>query len=472
MIETKAPDSTGRQVLALLLLATALSWLLLERSQVGGDQLNLLARGWFLAAEGQLIPYGNPGSGGGAAPGPATSVLVGLPLMLWRDARAPVVLILASHVVAFLLLDRVVRRCLGERARLLFAVLYGLSPTRLYFAGFLWNPGYLFLAGAVHAWTSFRQRHEARFFESFLHVLMLGIAAQLHASAVILCFASLALWLRGVVKVHWPGAVTGAAVAGLSLVPYFQAIRDDPTLLPGGVGFPCRGLLLVFPLLRGLLNWLRYASLSVSGEVTRFDFSAVLGGGVDSWLSPALKVVAQLAAVVTVAAALAASLRFYRALRQQGGLSRLAAGSSDRQWLETYVLWCFLAAFVTFCIAPTTPMWWQGVSVMHAAIIPLVLWLEGFSSGRWRWVPRRAGWAWGSFSVALIVSSAWGSPQFRCGGKHNVVLDLIGNPPMVDGLDLRERCRFAVDDPSGWWPDVLPRPAMRAVLPPAEGETR
>ena len=50
------------------------------RSQVGGDQLNLLARGWLLAARGQFIPYGNPLSTGGKAPGGITSLLVGLPL--------------------------------------------------------------------------------------------------------------------------------------------------------------------------------------------------------------------------------------------------------------------------------------------------------------------------------------------------------------------------------------------------------
>lgn len=429
--------------------------------------MNLLARGWFLAAEDRLIPYGNPGSGGGVAPGSATSVLVGLPLMLWRDARAPVALILVSHLLAFLLLDRVVRQCLGGRERLLFALLYGLSPTRLYFSGFLWNPSYLFLAGAVHAWTAFRQRHEARFFESFVHVLMLGIAAQLHASAVILGLASLALLLRGGMKVHWPGAVAGAAVAGLTLLPYLETIRQDPGLMPMGVGFPFRGLLLVFPLAHGLVNWLRYSSLSVSAEVTRFDFSGSLGQGVDAWLSPALAALALLGAAVTVAAALAAALWFYRRIRERRPLSRLSAGASDREWLEAYVLWCFLAAFVTFCIAPTTPMWWQGVSVMHAAVLPLALWGAELSAGRWQPVVRRAAWAWGVACVALVLATAWGSPQFRCGGRHNVVLDLASDHPMFEGLGLRQRCPFAVDAAGGWWPDVLPRAAPRVDQAPS-----
>lgn len=449
-------DQTGWQVFALFLLATGLSLVLLQRSQVGGDQLNLLARGWFLAAEGRLIPYGNPGSGGGAAPGPATSVLVGLPLMVWRDARAPVVLVLACHLLAFLLLDRVVRQTLSGRERLLFALLYGLSPTRIYFSGFLWNPSYLFLAGAVHVWTAWRQRREARFFESFLHVLMLGIAAQVHASAVILGLASLALFLRRGMKVHWPGAVAGGVAAVTTLVPYFEAIRQDSSLLPVGVGFPFRGLLYVFPLAHGLLNWLRYSSLSVSGEVTRFDVSGSLGPGVDAWLSPTLKALALLAGAVTFAVAVAAAVWFYRRMKARRPLARFSPEASGREWLERYVLWCFLAAFATFCLAPTTPMWWQGASVMHVTVLPLVFWGAELLGGRWRNTVRRTAWTWGVASVALVLVTAWASPQFRCGGRHNVVLDLAYDHPMFDGLGLRDRCWFEVNASGGWWPDVLP----------------
>src|SRR5260370_22888236 len=66
-----------------------LAALLVARSQVGGDQLNLLARGWLLAARRQMVWFGNPMSTGGKAPGGVTSLLVGLPLLLWRDHRAP-----------------------------------------------------------------------------------------------------------------------------------------------------------------------------------------------------------------------------------------------------------------------------------------------------------------------------------------------------------------------------------------------
>ena len=43
------------RVRAFFVLGLLISIWMVARSQVGGDQLNLLARGWFLADEGQWI---------------------------------------------------------------------------------------------------------------------------------------------------------------------------------------------------------------------------------------------------------------------------------------------------------------------------------------------------------------------------------------------------------------------------------
>src|SRR5262245_59545012 len=94
-----SPAAATRAVRALFAAGLAIAVLMLVRSQVGGDQLNLLARGWLLAAEGKWIAYGNPMSTGGKAPGGITSLLVGLPLLLWKDHRAASVLVLVSHVL-------------------------------------------------------------------------------------------------------------------------------------------------------------------------------------------------------------------------------------------------------------------------------------------------------------------------------------------------------------------------------------
>jgi hypothetical protein len=105
--------AASRRVWACFAAGLALSLAMVARSQVGGDQLNLLARGWMLAAEGRWISFGNPMSTGGKAPGGITSLLVGLPLMIWRDHRAPTLVILLFHVLAYGLLDRTLRPVLS-----------------------------------------------------------------------------------------------------------------------------------------------------------------------------------------------------------------------------------------------------------------------------------------------------------------------------------------------------------------------
>ena len=69
MSASRLSDREAARIVWILFVAGLLiAILMLIRSQVGGDQLNLLARGWLLAAEGKWISYGNPMSTGGKAP--------------------------------------------------------------------------------------------------------------------------------------------------------------------------------------------------------------------------------------------------------------------------------------------------------------------------------------------------------------------------------------------------------------------
>ena len=92
------PAAASRIVWALFAVGLLIALGMLARSQVGGDQLDLLARGWLLAVKGRWIAYGNPMSTGGKAPGAITSLLVALPLFLWRDHRAASAFVLVFHV--------------------------------------------------------------------------------------------------------------------------------------------------------------------------------------------------------------------------------------------------------------------------------------------------------------------------------------------------------------------------------------
>jgi hypothetical protein len=435
----------------------AISLLMVARGQVGGDQLNLLARGWRLAAHGDLVPHGNPLSNGGNEPGALTSLLMGLPLYVWMDNRAPALLLWITHLAAWLLLDRTLRRILSPQGRTLFCLFYWLNPWQLYYAGVLWNPGYLFLCGAVHLWSAWTQRDRARFGASFAHALVIGLAAQLHPSALILVFASAFLFWRRYLRVHWGGLLAGGALASITLLPWIAAVQADHSLLPGGKGFPFRGLVLVLPMLRGVLYWLRYSAFSVLSRMTHPDFTPALGAAADSVAAPIVNVAREALGLVGMALSALGAWRFIR--RRRVLVRPNGPAVSPRAWLKGYVLWAACGALVSFALSPTTIMGWQAFIVLHAAVLPPVLWLEA-----WLRTPRGRRWpaalvpAYAGLAVAILFAMAVASPDYRCRGRSNVNLTLLADHPMFHDLGISERCPFPVDPVGGWWPDALPRP--------------
>jgi hypothetical protein len=445
----------NRRILVYFLLGLALSVLLVARSQVGGDQLNLLARGWFLMAEGKWISYGNPMSSGGAAPGGITSLLVGLPLLGWQHHRAPNVLILLTHIAAWLLLDQTLKKVLSPRERVFLAVFYWLNPWRAYLSGFLWNPNYLFLFGSLHLWTTFGQRHRARFVLSFLHGLGLVLTFQIHASFLLLVMASALLWWRGYWKVQWPGLIAGAVLAGLPLIPWYLEASRNPAITNVEHGFLGRGLVYVFPLLRGTLYWFRYASLAVPDKMGRIDFPDWSHG---DELGAVCTAIVRFVLPLTLIAPLLANRWLWRRA-QRWWRQRFPEDGSDRRWLLGYVAGCFAAALLVFALAPTTIMWWQVVLLFHAAVLPLVLWTGALARTRWKARVERGVTAWAVASALVILVLALGGTHYRCGGRAPLQLALRYDHPMLHDLHILDSCSMPVDnDPQGWWPDVLPVP--------------
>jgi len=437
--------------------ASTLFW---TRQAIGGDQLNLLARGWLLAVDGRWIPYGNPMSTGGVTPGGLTSLLVGLPLMAWRDYRAPGLVILLFHVLAFLILDRSLAPILAPRERVLFVLFYWLNPWRVFFSGYLWNPNYLCLFGAVHLATALRLRRRAGALDSFVHAACLALAFEVHASFLLLVVASALLLWRRYLNLHWPAAIAGALVGSLPLVPWAIAALHDPQIATGNRGFLGRGLLLVFPVLRGILYLFRYVSLTVAGKMDPFDFTTSLGTAADRWLRPLLFAATELVGPATILAPFLAWLWLRRRHRGQA-LKPLPVEASDRDWLDGYLLWSFVAAAVVFGLSPTTIMYWQGLILFHVAVLPVVLWLGALLDGpRAAWAARGA-LAYAGLALFVLFGMAFGSPYYRCGGKEPLRLPLRYDHPMLHELGIQQSCPMPLDDPDGWWPDVLPRPVGR-----------
>jgi hypothetical protein len=478
-----------------------LAALMVARSQVGGDQLNLLARGWLLATRRQMVWFGNPLSTGGKAPGGITSLLVGLPLLLWRDHRAATAAVALCHLAAFLVLDRTLARIVSPRERLPFVILYWLSPWQLYFGTFLWNPNYLFLGGAVHLATAWRLRRAPDLTAALLHTATLLLGMQIHPSFLLLATASALLWWRGYLRPHAGGAALGAMLGALPLVPWAREVIAHPAMLAEvHKGFPGRGLLFSLP--RGILYWLRYSSLSLAGRSGLFDFTEAFGAAADRRLGPFFRALTEGVGPATVALPLLANLWLWRRWRRrarqheepaaaQGAaapptaaslpppgpagrgaglaprlerlarllrLPRLPATASERAWLQGYVVLTFVAAAAVYAVSPTTMMYWQGLCLFHAAVLPLTLYAGLLLRTRHAARVLAGAAAYAVLEILLALGIAFGTPDYRCRGLETVVFPLVGDSPMFHELHIQDTCPWPLGDPHGWWPDVLPRP--------------
>jgi hypothetical protein len=409
------------------------SLLLACRSQVGGDQLQLVARGWLLAKRGIVVPYGNPTSNGGFSAGSLTSIVAGVPMMVWPNHRAPVALIVATHALAFLLLDRTFRKILTAPERLLFAVFYWLNPWRIYLSGFLWNPNYLFVFGAVHAWTSWKQKDRSSFWLSFLHVFGIAMAFQLHPSFLLLVVPSAFLAWRGYVRFHWPGVAAGAMAGAVALIPFALAAKADPSILPTGEGFPGRALI-YGSIFRGVGYWIRYGSLMVSEKFVRVPWEMV-------------ETLFRVVGIASVIAALAANVWFWRGAK--GPFRAYRSEDGDRFWLAGYTRWCFVGSLIVYALAPTTPMPWQGVLLFHAAVLPVVFWC-GSNIGRFPRPVMGGAILFAVLSLVMMAAVAAGGPRFRCAPEPDgSVYPLIRDHAMFHDLGVHATCRWPIDPLNG-----------------------
>ncbi len=419
------------------------------RSQTAGDQLYLLARGWMLVSEGWLVPFGSPMSGGGCEPGSLTSLLVGLPLLLARDYRVANVLVLATHVVAYVILDRSLRRALGPRERLLFSVAYWLNPWRLYFSAYLWNPNWLFVLGAAHLATAMAQRARPSFWQSLAHVLVLGAAAQLHASVVILVALSALLWWRGLMRPSLAGLLVGGLLVLASLIPWMLELARHPELMPVQEGFLGRGLLLVHPLAKGLMTWLRYASLFVPRQPRRLDFTPALGEDADAILAP---LAGGVALVVGIASLLPSAMAQAWLWRRRGDLrfGPIPPEEPGREWLLGYARLATIAAALAFAASPTTAMMWQGFIALHAAVLVLPIWCdERIGTSPRRVLFLRGATAWALFALILDLAFALGGPMYRRGGRQAVAVVVREPLEMLDALRVDELSTIRIEPESG-----------------------
>lgn len=412
-----ARDTTSRWWWLTFLLGFLWSLLMAWRSQVDGDQRLLLELGWPLIDHGEWLQYGMPTSAGGRSPGGLMSLLMALPLWIWRDYRAPAFFLALLHAGAFLLLRRCVRPTLTAQGEWLLLLLVWLNPWRMYFSAHMWNANFMFAIAVLYLWLA--QRMQQRSFATSLAMpLLIALGMQIHTSAMLLAIASLLLWWKQLIRVNWTGIAIGALLSVAAYTPWIIAVSQHPELRPGEKGFLLRGLIYIFPLLRGVLYWLEMPSLSFASRMIQVDF-VDLPARLNAVFKP-IAIAIGIFAHVTLLPVIYIQWRFFK--RRSRWLrthwQRSMASDQSRTWLRRYITVMAIAAVLSFCVSPTTVMFWQAFIILPVSALVIIFFAQSaLLTTRHLWIQRSIT-AWSILTYILLLSQTFGGPLYRCGGSY------------------------------------------------------
>ena len=404
--------SPARKLLGIVFVVGLLLQLLLFfRGWISDDQAILLNLGLDFARHHHLSPVAKGTSGAGHIPGSLLQLLIGVPLFVFPYFKAPNVIVGVSHLIAALLLIDVLQKPLGIKCTVIFFGLYWLSPWRLYHAGFLWEPSFLYLPAALHLWACWRLRSQSAFLPSMIVGLVIVATFQIHASFVVLLLLTAILRARRLIRLHYPGLVTGCIVGGLTLLPTIVALAQGtlPPLAPQD-GFIGRGLVFVFPALKSILYWIRFISLDAGGIIknTVFFSGEWASRGPLEQISGLVIKSLYVLAVASVAICAVAVYAHFRQVWQD----RKAHRENGRRWIGKYTFAALVAMFILACLNPVTTQGWHVVIIFHAACISGAFWLSQ------KWHSGKIVYQW--IIIALIVLRiplalviGFGHPRYR-----------------------------------------------------------
>ena len=399
-----------RLVAAILCAGAALQVLLWSRQWIYGDQYALLLAGIGVLETGDLPPFAKTMSGGGRVPGALLPLLVAAPLQVWADYRAPGLLIGLSHVAAVAVLAVCIGRALGLRFLAAYLAVYWLSPWRLYHAGFIWEPAYLFLPAALHLASAYRLRERPHAGWSLLHAANLTLALQLHGSFLVLALLTAGLAAGRRIRLDVRGCVLGVLAGAVTLIPTAQAYFAGtlPQILPGRTDELSRALIALVNLPKTLAYWWRLGSLYIGRRLEQTIY-ADPEAAASAFAAGAASVAIALS-TASVAIAVFASWRYFR--RHPSCEPDDPGRTSTAEWLRAYAGWCLAALCAAATLSPVPVQGWHVVIAFHAACLPVAAWICAAFRSR-SLLPRAAATTFILLEVAVVLLLAFGHPMYR-----------------------------------------------------------
>ena len=350
---------------------------------VDGDITQMLDKGYHGFYTGEWSSYGNAASVVGNVPGSLLAFVVGLPLFVVDSPWAPMGFLIFLHAASFFLLDNVVKNIFNSQIRLVFLVIYWLNPWFL-FENILYNPSYLFFFSALHLWTAFKLKEQKSFIYSFLHVLSIGMAMQLHYSWIILAIMSAVLLYKNTVKVNWYGVIFGFAVIVISLIPYLQEFMQNEAIRSNegnkdGERYIGWGGVHVYPVLKSFLYWLRYGSFIFTNKlITGADFDWLTASTLlQQILKYTYQVILFTVGAFTLWVSFKANKYFYTQVKGTF-FSRFSPSIENKEWLLVYTLSALIGVFISAVLSPIVFNYWHLLIIFPFALIPFLLFVDMF----------------------------------------------------------------------------------------------
>lgn len=370
-----------------LLIGLAFAFVYADHQILLGDQKQMFEKGYLGAYADVWLNFGNGASAVGNVPGSLSTWLVGGPLLIWDSPWAPVLLLFAMRIASLFLMDSVLRQVFDKPVRLAFLALYWLNPWLLY-DSLLYNPSYLCFFASLHLWTAFKMREKTSFIYTFLHILSIGLAMQLHYSWPVLAVLSLYMLYRGMGKVSWTGFVAALLVLAASLIPYtLEYLVNDELSRDDSDRYIGYGLVHVYPVLKALLYWIRYASLLFSNKVIAYSEFHWLTS-IEFLRLAALyiwKGVIFIIGGLSVLVSAKVSWDWWKSIKDD--IKREAGVPVKEEldkWLKLYAFGAVVGVLVSAALSPITFSYWHLILIYPFALIPMMFAIRSYSESHGR----------------------------------------------------------------------------------------
>ena len=365
-----------------------LAFLYSSQQIVGPSQKMMLIKGYMGVIQNIWLSYGNTASSLGNVPGSLSTYLIGVPLKLWFSPWAPMGFLIFLHVCSFLLFDSVIKKVFDQQIRLVFIVIYWLNPWFL-FENTLWNPSYLSFFTALHFWSAFQMQQKKSFLYSFVHLLAIGMAMQLHYSWPILAVISGFLFYRGIIKIHWLGITASALVIVISLIPYLQELLINQGI-PHNEGNENDGRYIgwggvhVYPVLKAFFYWLRYASFLFTNKIVLGASFSVLSFNevVQTITLYSWRVLLFSLGGLSLLLSLKANYASWTRIKALISRKNVGTEISHEQWLLLYVVGALFAVLLSAALSPIIFSFWHLIIIFPIALFPVLSYINDWKNNK------------------------------------------------------------------------------------------